>query len=184
MEVKIDTLPSYVSGQNTDTLRIDALYGEEITVICRYRKFPWDANLIPQKVYRSVIWRIPDLDVIVVSKRGSSVRHGDTGNYVFETIVNMGGDTISEEIKAANLHFKWKLRKSNSSTVTDLGEQSTQSVAVDPDPNDPSVPYLRNAKVGGVVPSTLVYCEVYLLGAKQAVTSNGVTTYQRLLEDI
>jgi hypothetical protein len=34
-EVKADTLPWYVSGQNTSTLTVDAMYGETIRVILR-----------------------------------------------------------------------------------------------------------------------------------------------------
>lgn len=170
-EVKIDTLPAYVSGQNTDTLRIDALYSELITVVCRYRKYPWDEDLIPQKVYRAVAWRVPELDVIVVCNRGNSIRYGDAGDYVFSTIVNMGSETLSEEIKTANLEFKWFSRKSNSAaapTLLDWG--NTIAVAAS---------NLINSRVNGTVPSSMIFCEVYIKGALVAVTSNGVTTYQR-----
>lgn len=173
VEVKIDTLPAYVSGQGTDTLRVDALYDENMTVICRYRKFPWDTELIPQKEYRTVAWRVPNIDTIVVCKNGGSVNSASTGNYIFETIVNVKGEMISDEVKAANLRFCWKMRKSNTTTETDLGWGLTKSIAVSD---------LKSTVVNGNPVSTIVYCEVYLLGAYEPVTTNGVTTYERNID--
>lgn len=173
VEVRIDTLPSYVSGQGTDTLRVDALYDENMTVICRYKKYPWDSELIPQKEYRTVAWRVPNIDTIIVCKNGSSVNSASTGSYTFETIVNVKGEMISDQVKAANLRFRWKMRKSNTTTETDLGWGLTKSIPVSD---------LKSTVVNGNPVSTIVYCEVYLLGAYEPVTNNGVTTYERTID--
>jgi hypothetical protein len=179
VEVKIDTLPSYVSGQNTDTLRVDALYDENMTVICRYKKYPWDSELIPQKEYRTVAWRIPNIDTIIVCKNGSSVNSASTGNYNFEVIVNANGETLSDAVIAANLRFRWKMRNSYTKQETDLGwgsQNDSSKIAI-------PVSSLRNATVNGEPVTTTVWCEVYMLGAYEPVTDNGVTTYQRLINN-
>jgi hypothetical protein len=179
VEVRIDTLPAYVSGQGTDTLRVDALYDENMTVICRYRKFPWDTELIPQKEYRMVAWRIPNIDTIVVCKNGSSVNSASTGSYTFETIVNVKGEQLSDAVIAANLRFRWKMRNSYTKQETDLGwgsQNDSSKIAI-------PVSSLRNATVNGEPVTTTVWCEVYMLGAYEPVTNNGVTTYQRSINN-
>lgn len=120
-----------------------------------------------------VAWRIPNIDTIVVCKNGSSVNSASTGSYTFETIVNVKGEMISDEVKAANLRFNWKMRKSNTTTETDLGWGLTKSIPVSD---------LKSTVVNGNPVSTIVYCEVYLLGAYEPVTTNGVTTYERTIE--
>lgn len=163
VEVLADTLPWYVSGQGTDNLVVDAMYGENINVVLRCKMMDGE-TLSPSKAYASLSWRMPDIDTNVQSENGSAVR-SDTEEMTFDTIVNVNGTVLSDEMKQKHLAFNWKIRKNNVSTETDKGWGQRITI----DASD-----LRNVKgSGSTLASTLVYPYVYLKGAYEEVTDNG-----------
>lgn len=162
-EVLADTLPWYVSGQGTDNLVVDAMYGENINVVLRCKMMDGE-TLSPSKAYASLSWRIPDIDTNVQSDNGSAVR-SDTEEMSFGTIVNVSGMVLSDALKQKHLAFNWKIRKNNTSTEIDKGWGQRITI----DASD-----LRNVKgSGSTLASTLVYPYVYLKGAYEEVTDDG-----------
>lgn len=175
-EVKIDTLPCYVSGQYTDTLTIDAMYGEQIPIILRIKEYSWSEAPYPPKVYRSVVWRVPTIDSIVVSENGEAVR-SNSGSFTFDTVVNVLGEALSDEKKAQHLRFNWKSRKANATPqfgMTDRGWGQKVTIKASD---------LKNYKSSSIVTN-----DVYVLGAyeevllsNESVTLNGEKVYAREL---
>jgi hypothetical protein len=162
-EVLADTLPWYVSGQGTDNLTVDAMYGENINVVLRCKMMDGE-TLSPSKAYASLNWRTPDIEPFVQSDNGGAVR-GDTEDMTFDTIVNVNGEVLSDALKRKHLAFNWKIRKNNISTETDKGWGQRITI----DASD-----LRNVKgSGSTLASTLVGNEVYLKGAYEEVTDEG-----------
>lgn len=164
-EVLVETMPWYVSGQNTKTLVVDAMYGEDIRIVLRAKENAAATTLYPDKVYHTIHWRIPDLDTHVKSNNGSAVR-SNTVSMSFETICNMRHSVLSDAMKAEHLHFNWKIRKNTTSTETDMGWGQKMTFAASA---------LRNT-IGSTssLASTLVFPYVYLLGAYEKVTEDGV----------
>ena len=176
-EVLVETMPWYVSGQNTSTLVVDAMYGEDIRVVLRAKESSSATSLYPTKVFRTIHWRIPDVDTNVKSNNGGAVR-SNTVSMAFETICNVRHSILSDAQKAEHLHFNWKIRKNTTSTETDMGWGQNMTM-------DASA--LRNT-IGSTssLASTLVFPYVYLLGAYEivtedgaAVTEDGVTVFDR-----
>lgn len=167
-EVLADTLPWYVSGQGTDNLTVDAMYGENINVVLRCKMMDGE-TLSPSKAYATLSWRTPDIETFVQSDNGGAVR-SDTEEMSFGTIININGDVLSDALKRKHLAFNWKIRKNNTSTEIDKGWGQRITI----DASD-----LRNVKgSGSTLASTLVGNEVYLKGAYEEVTDNGeVVTY-------
>lgn len=180
-EVLADTMPWYVSGQNTGTLTVDALYGEEIQVVLRAKENAQAATLYPDKAYRSIVWQIPDIDTNVVSANGGAVRT-DTYKMKFSTVVNVRHNVLADAKKHAHLRFNWKYRKSNSSTEYDAGWGEEVEILAS---------QLRNVYgSSATLASTIVYPYVYIVGAYdvityegETVTHDGETVYGRSLFD-
>lgn len=165
-EVLAETMPWYVSGQNTDTLTVDAMYGEEIRVVLRAKENAQAATLYPDKAYRTITWVIPDVDTNVISENGGAVR-ADTYKMAFSTVVNVRHQILSDEKKHAHLRFNWKYRKSNSSTEYDAGWGENIEILAS---------QLRNVYgSGATLASTVVYPYVYVLGAYDVITHDGAT---------
>lgn len=164
-EVLVETMPWYVSGQNTDTLVVDAMYGEDIRVVLRAKESASATTLYPPKVFSTIHWRIPDVDTHVKSNNGGAVR-SDTVSMTFETICNIRHAILTDAQKAEHLHFNWKIRKNTTSTETDMGWGQRMTMAASA---------LRNT-IGSTssLASTLVFPYVYLLGAYEKVTEDGV----------
>lgn len=161
-EVLADTLPWYVSGQNTDSLVVDAMYGENINVVLRCKMMDGE-TLSPSKAYATLSWRMPDIETFVQSDNGGAVR-SDTEEMTFGTIVNVNGDVLTDALKQKHLAFNWKIRKNNTSTEVDKGWG--QRITID-------ASELRNVRgSGSTLASTLVSNEVYLKGAYEEVTDN------------
>lgn len=165
VEVLADTMPWYVSGQNTDTLVVDAMYGEDIRVVLRAKENASASTLYPSKITRTIHWRIPDVDTHVKSNNGGAVR-SDTISMTFETICNIRHAILTDAQKAEHLHFNWKIRKNTTSTETDMGWGQRMTMAASA---------LRNT-IGSTssLASTLVFPYVCLLGAYEKVTEDGV----------
>lgn len=168
-EVLADTLPWYVSGQGTDKLTVDAMYGEYINVVLRCKMMDGE-TLSPSKAYASLSWRVPDIESIVHSDNGGAVR-SDTEEMTFGTIVNILGTNLDDDLKRKHLAFKWKIHKNNA--APNLPESEVykgwgQRITIDASD-------LRNVKgSGSTLASTLVNNDVYLKGAYEGVTDNGV----------
>jgi hypothetical protein len=128
------------------------------------------------KVTKSVAWKVPPIDVIVTSNKGGAVRaeHMVTPtNFTFSPIVNQQGEVISDDVKEANLVFKWYYVKYG---VT--GQAVTQLVGTGQtiDINTNTLINTTPQQEGAVKQSTNVYCEVYLLGAYHLVNGSYVRT--------
>lgn len=166
-EVLLNTLPCYTQctqasgkGQGTDTVRIDAMYAEKISVVCKVRKTTSSSSALQkEKAYASVIWDYPKIDAMTVCRNGSSV---DSNNrtMTFETVVNIKGATLSDAQKLANLLINYLRRVSTSSTYTNMGWGQTVTE------NSNTVKQTTSY-------STPVHSEVYMLGAYEEVTENG-----------
>ena len=167
-EVLANTLPWYVSGQGTDNLVVDAMYGENINVVLRCKMMDGE-TLSPSKAYATLSWRTPDIETFVQSDNGGAVR-SNTEDMTFDTIVNVNGDVLSDSLKQKHLAFNWKIRKNNTSTEIDKGWG--QQITID-------ASELRNVTgMDSTLASTLVGNVVYLKGAYEEVTDGGeVVTY-------
>jgi hypothetical protein len=181
VEVKADTLPWYVSGQNTDTLTIDPMYGEKIAVVLRAKKNQSDTSLYPAKAYRNVVWRIPNIDTHVVCANGGAVR-SDTQRMDFSSISNANGEVLDDNTKLEQLAFKWVSRRNNESVENNQGWGREKSITASD---------LRNTIGAGQssLASTMVFPYVYLKGAFEKITDNselvtdgGETVYDRPVE--
>ena len=169
-EVLADTLPWYVSGQGTDKLTVDAMYGEYINVVLRCKMMDGE-TLSPSKAYASLSWRTPDIEPFVQSENGGAVR-SNTEDMTFGTIININGEVLSDALKQKHLAFNWKIHKNNA--APDLPESEVdkgwgQRITIDASD-------LRNVKqtLSSTLASTLVNNDVYLKGAYEGVTDNGV----------
>lgn len=169
-EVLADTLPWYVSGQGTDKLTVDAMYGEYINVVLRCKMMDGE-TLSPSKAYASLSWRTPDIEPFVQSENGGAVR-SNTEDMTFGTIININGEVLTDALKQKHLAFNWKIHKNNA--APDLPESEVdkgwgQRITIDASD-------LRNVKQtpSSTLASTLVYNHVYLKGAYEGVTDNGV----------
>lgn len=164
-EVLADTMIWYVGGQNTATLTVDALFGEEIKLVLRAKENAQSQTLYPDKVYGNVTWKIPDIETNVICENGSAVR-SNTTSMTFRASVNVRGRILSDEKVAQNLDINWKYRKNNTSTVNDAGWGVQTTIPASE---------LRNVTGSTNTPSsTSVYPIVYVRSSFEVVTHNGV----------
>ena len=167
-----ETLQDVGKGQHTDAIKVDALYDEDMHIMLRIKNFASDSEPLPPKVFRNIVWRIPNIDCIVQCNNGSAAR--DSSNkFVFSTIVNIKGENLSEETIEENLRFLWKWRRVNmaqaSAPVNTFGWGRSIEM---------TKAQMINTTQGGSIATTSVLNEAYLLGAKEEVTINGeVVTY-------
>lgn len=164
----VETMPYYKEGQGTDTIKVDAMYGENIHIMLRCTKTTGSDVLSPSKSYANLVWRIDDLDVHTVSYNGGSVR-GDKSDKTFGTIVNVKGGTLTENQKKQHLLFNWKHRKNTSPTESDAGWGLETTIS------GQSLVSVR-AQEGGSLGNSLVYPYTYLLGAYEEVVVSGSDT--------
>lgn len=156
--VTVPVYPCYVSGYNSATLTLDAMYAEDITVVARVVKDSTTnpVTLYPCKAIRSLMWSEIPMDIITTSENSGAVRD-DTEEMTFSPIVNVRGKALSDLEKQTHLLFNWKRRNAANSTVVDNGWGQAQKISGDT---------LRANR------TTLVYAETYLLGAYELVTDN------------
>ena len=165
-EVLLNTLLCYQratqasgKGQGTDTIRIDAMYVNEISIVARIRKTTSSSSeLLPAKAYASIIWDMPKIDAHAVCRNGSAI---DSKNrtMVFENVINIKERTLTREEIDAHLLVNWKRRVSTSGTFTDMGWGSEISVE-------------SNELINTTSYSTPVHSEIYMRGAYEYVTHN------------
>ena len=176
VETAIDTLPCYVDGQNTPTLRVDAMFAEKLNVVLRATKGAGLEELSPSKAFASLEWRVPDIDTHVVSYNGGAVRT-NTGDMTFGTIINVRGKMLEAIRRNTHLRMNWKYRYSSNTVVHDAGwgdmtpqdEEMKQSVTI----SNANLMHVKTT-AGQTLASTHVYPEVYLLGAWKPATSTTV----------
>lgn len=171
-EVLINTLPWYVSGQNTSTLVVDALYSENIQIVLRIKRHAADTDPLPPKQYANITWKIFPLDCIVVCENGNIIRKNDDTQLVFHTIVNSNSTEINEEKCKQHLIFNWKRRRAT--PRASASQSQVQDTVVDAGFGyKVAIPsYLLVNTTTNSNASSLVYNEVYLRGAYEVVTSN------------
>ena len=166
-EVLLNTLPCYTNctqptgkGQGKDTVRIDAMYAENISIVCRARKTTSASSaLMKEKAVASVVWDWPKTDSVTVCRNGAAV-DDNTRDLTFETIVNVKGATLTEQQKQDNLLINYLRRVSTSSSYTNMGWGQTVTV--------------KSSTVKQTTSySTPVHSEVYMLGALEVVTDGG-----------
>lgn len=174
-EVLLNTLPYYVSGQHTDTVVVDAMYGKNLPIILRIKKTSSasDTNdVLPPKAQVNVVWQTPPISGIVTCDNGRTVRTTDNKNFLFKTIVSTNRGVIGDNIVSQNLRFNWKIRRATASnissstiqdTVTDLGWGQDCLVHS----ND----LLSTTTVNNA--SKLIMNDIYMLGAYERVKVNG-----------
>ena len=178
-EVLLNTLLCYSQvtqptgkGQGENIVRVDAMFAESLSIVCRIRKTSSSA-LLPPKAYTSIVWDLPKIDAYTVCKNGSSV---DSRKRImnFETVVNIKSGTLTDAQKLTHLLVNYKRRISTSSSFTNMGWG--QSLEVHSDTLKQTTSF-----------STPVHSEVYLLGAYEVVTDdsanvtdNGEVVYDRL----
>ena len=170
--VTVPVYPCYVSGYNSSTLTLDAMYTEDITVVARLVQDSTmsPVTLYPCKAIRSLMWSEIPMDIITTSENSGSVRD-DTEEMQFTPIVNVRNKALSDSEKETHLRFNWKRRNAANSTIIDNGWGQKQIVSGDT---------LRTIR------TTLVYAETYLSGAyeqvvdnNEAVIDNGQPVYDR-----
>lgn len=154
---KADTYAGYVSGQGTSTLTIDATYSEHARISCKLKNNA-DAEAYPGEASSTIVWRTPKMDVQVYSDGGSGV-NGKERILTFKPIVNLRGETLTEEQMAKHLIFNFKKRHSLSQTETSMGWGLMVQASSEE---------MKQTKG-----STLVSADVYLKGAFEDVTFNG-----------
>lgn len=161
--VAVPLFPCYVSGYNSATLVLDAMYTEDITVVARVVKTSIPSvTLYPCKAMCTLMWDDVPMDIIISSNNSGAVR-SDTKEMTFDTIVNVFGKQLFNAQKAANMLFNWKRRSQrqvngSNPSVIDCGWGQQLKL----DENE-----INQYK------TTLVYADAYLLGAYEVVTDEG-----------
>lgn len=161
--IAVPLFPCYVSGYNSATLVLDAMYAEDITVVARVVKTTTPSvTLYPCKAMCTLMWDDVPMDIIVSSNNSGAVR-SDTKEMTFDTIINMDGKYLTDAQKTANMLFNWKRRSQrqingSNPSVIDCG-------------------WGQHLKLGesevNQYKTTLVYSDAYLMGAYEVVTDNG-----------
>ena len=176
-ETLINLLDCYINatqqlgkGQGTDTISINAMFAEQVDIVCRLRKTSSSA-LLPAVAYCSLVWEYPEIKAITTCKNGRKV-NSENRDMTFYNIVNHKKNVLTDEQKAANLLFNFKKRISTSSSMTDLGWG--QEITVPSNTLAQSTSY-----------STPVHAEVYMMGAYERVTDDNadVTDDDELIYD-
>lgn len=161
----INVLPCYANtvqqtggGQGKGTIAIDAMYQEQLDIICQVRKSA-GSTLMPANAYTSIIWDSPKIDSNTVCKNGNAV-DGNERDMTFQTIINVKGRTVSESEKQEHLLINYLRRISTSGSFTDMGWGQDITVKSST---------LKQTQTF----STPVHSEVYMIGAYDLVKDDG-----------
>jgi len=145
-------------GQGTDTITLDAMYTENITIVCKVKETS-TSPILPAVAYCSLVWEFPRIDPHTICNNGSVVNAAQR-NMTFTNIVNYKGGVLTDAQKAEHLLFNYKRRVSTASSYTDMGWGQSLTV--------PSNDLKQTSSY-----STPVHAEVYMLGAYDVVTDDG-----------
>ena len=161
--VLANTKPCYVSGQNTDTLVLDAEYADNVIVTARIAT---DKTLTapnhPANAECTLVWRWPRLKVKPYSQNGESIKLASQSKS-FGVIIQAYGKDIPEAKRNRYCKVKWYTQPTNTSNHTDQGWGFTKTVAGS---------YLF--RTGGI--KVNVGAVLYSVGAKSSVGGAGVET--------
>lgn len=148
----------YVSGLNSDTLTIDALYMQSgMEIVLRIKDSTTNVYL-PSRSIVAFNWDAPKISATAYSPQGSSVRYGDDWK-AFGVVVNTKKEALSEPQKNANFIMKWKKRDGASSTETNMGWGGNIGAT--------------SEELISQSGSTLIWPEVYFIGHARLVKYNG-----------
>jgi len=161
VEVPIETMICYKSGQNTAMLTIDADYAEQITIILRMKVNQSDSDLQPCRDSITMSWLIPKMRSDVYSEQGDTVNQGTSVNKTFKVRHVTSKGVIPENIVNKYLSVQWAKRNSEGG-YSDIGTGPEITLA----PGE-----MRNENKT----STLVKADTYLKG--QYATVIGYDSY-------
>lgn len=141
-------------GQGTDTIYINAMFTEDISIMLMARRSK-NEGFYPDRVYRNIKWKIPNMDIRTSCRNGDSIRDNEK---VFENTVTVGDVTLTDETREANLRFDWYSFRAD-------GTQEYKSYGT-----VPNLP-VNAQEIGDA--NTNMFSEVYALGAYDKVTQDG-----------
>jgi len=161
-----------VSGQNNNTLTVDALYTDNLTIVLRAKESPNAANLYPSKCFRSLVWMLPKMDAKTICTNGSAVREGGSATMHFEQIITVKGHDLEDSVIKKHLAFLWKYRKlSSTSSSANANAEITIGWS-------PTIDIAKSTLLNTDGYSTPVLAEIYLLSPYERVTwQNEDVTY-------
>lgn len=141
-------------GQGTDTIYINAMFTEDISIMLMAKRSQ-NEGFYPDRVYRNIKWKIPNMDIRTSCRNGDSIRKQEK---VFENTVTVGDVTLTDETREANLRFDWYSFRAD-------GTQEYKSYGT-----VPNLP-VNAQEIGDA--NTNMFSEVYALGAYDKVTQDG-----------
>ena len=130
------------SGQGKASIVLDADYdSEDITIVCRIGKStsstPDIANV---KANATLRWKVPNISGDVFSYNGDTAR-SFIREHKFGVLFRQQGKDIADAISKERIMKQWRLKKSNSTTSTNLGwgHEMTVKESMLLDKNNPAV---------------------------------------------
>lgn len=165
-EDSIPLFPSYVSGQGTKTLVVDAMYADRLTIIARVYDTT-NSVLYPTACYRTLMWKAAEVTAITTSDECSDVRE-TTGDKVVYNIVNTKTRTLTQSEISENFEQKFYVRKATKGTS---GTDTPVLIGTGPS----AVLSKSTMKSNG---SSIAYSELSQKGCYRVVTQGGAVLVQ------
>ena len=167
--VLANTKACYVSGQNTDTLVLDAEYADNVLITARIAT---DTTTVtpnhPANAECTLIWQWPRMKVIPYSQNGESIKLASQSKS-FGVIIQAYGHDIPDAKRNRYCKVRWYTQPTNTTTHTDQGWGFSKTVAGS---------YLF--RTGGI--KVNVGAELYSVGAKSGPSAAGVETKVAITE--
>jgi len=117
----------YVSGQNTDTLVLDAEYLDNVLVNVRIATVPdgtpaasITAPNHPARAEATLLWQWPKLDVLPYSMNGEAIKDASRPK-TFRPIVQAYGKDVDESLWSRYFRFNWYTQPTDTMTRKDQG---------------------------------------------------------------
>lgn len=113
---------AYVSGQGTSTISINAEYEtEKLTLVCHIGTGSPVTEVANVFAYANVVWSLPQAEGSAYSPNGDTART-TIPTMTFQTMVQAGGDKVSESILKGRTCTHWRAKRDSvSATTKDLG---------------------------------------------------------------
>lgn len=122
------TVPAYVSGQNTDTLVLDADFADNVKITASLAlDTTATAPDYPAKAECALVWKWPRLEALPYSKGGAAVK-SKSGELTFGAFIQGNSKDVDEDKAREYCRLNWKKRTTASTAVTDLGWSEEVSV--------------------------------------------------------
>lgn len=171
--VLINTLPCYFEtaqpsgkGQGTNKIKLDAMFVENIKIVCRIRTTTSSSSaILPDFGQTTLLWEFPRIDA------STCCRNGRVVNYVqrymeFFNIVNHAGGVLSDDKIKEHLLFHWTGRVprvvNGNTSFYDADYGWGPSICISSEELRQSTTY-----------ATPVHADIYIKGAYQPVTYGG-----------